>query len=602
VEGGISAVFKDIKIFFSELFKGLKKKRIAKFTPIIAVACLLAILIPTLIAIWQVYFKEAEKLTPSDGISVVLYDGEGDVLSKGSASESNLSVSPLVDLFYNLYLSKSPVESSPELPYESPNYKVEITYGETEIKFSCYFTEKLETSYILDTGNNLYTVDDAYYRRFLDMEYSDAAYSSATPPTLTTKDGETVLPCSVNWKYKKLDGSHNQSDNFVISAKGRTYSASGSIGLTFSRIPDTCLVIVTDKSENEIYRGDLSGLSSITAKAGDNLIFLVEAEWKDGSEADSFGSIRYDFELQCKNLSSFSISKSEVRPGGYFIISAFDIEEGSYPSYSPDLSDENSASIFNYAEDANTLPYLSYVDALAFMEKFEPSFFKDGTALRAIVPIPYNTPAGEFTFTLSSGIATSTHTVKITNAPSAAVIPITNNGVSVSSAISEQAIDEVVELAKSLSSMGRDALLARGEFLSPLSHNYTREYSYGDSFTLEDEPLESLTALGNAYLSASSEGRKVCAANIGVVLKVGHAAHLGNFVVLDHGGGLLTWYCNLSDFDVREGDAVAKGETIGKSGECLLLDGNGVLILCSIKGTLVDPSLILGKEILYTTS
>ena len=602
MEGGIAAVFKDIKIFFSELFRSLKKKRIAKFTPIIAIVCLLAILIPTLIAIWQVYFKEAEKLAPSDDITVVLYDGEGSVLSKGSASESNLSVSPLVDLFYNLYLNKSPVDTSPELPYESPNYKVALAYGETEITFSCYFTEKLETSYILDTNNSLYTVDSTYYSRFLDTEYSDAAYSSATPPALITKDGETVLPCSVNWKYKKLDGSHNQSDNFVIAAKGRTYSASGSIGLTFSRIPDTCLVIVTDKSENEIYRGDLSGLSSITAKAGDNLIFLVEAEWKDGSGADSFGSIRYDFELHCKNLSSFSISNSEVRPGGYFIISAFDIEEGSYPSYSPDLSEENVASIFNYTEEASDLPYLSSVVALGFLEKFVPSFFSDGTALRAIVPIPYNTPSGEFTFTLSSGIATSTHTVKITSAPSASVIPITDTDESLSSVISETAIKEVVELANSLSSSGRNALISRGEFLSPLSHNYTREYSYGDSFTLEDEPLESLTALGNAYLSATSGSRKVCAANIGVVLKTGYATHLGNFAVIDHGGGLLTWYCNLSDFDVREGDAVAKGEAIGKSGECLLLDGNGVLILCSIKGTLVDPSLILGKEILYTTS
>ncbi|MBR0454788.1 MAG: M23 family metallopeptidase, partial [Clostridia bacterium] len=71
--------------------------------------------------------------------------------------------------------------------------------------------------------------------------------------------------------------------------------------------------------------------------------------------------------------------------------------------------------------------------------------------------------------------------------------------------------------------------------------------------------------------------------------------------VIDHGAGVFTWYCHLSDFDVREGDAVAKGEAIGKSGNCLLIDGNGVLILCSIRGTFVDPSLILGKEILPTT-
>ena len=86
--------------------------------------------------------------------------------------------------------------------------------------------------------------------------------------------------------------------------------------------------------------------------------------------------------------------------------------------------------------------------------------------------------------------------------------------------------------------------------------------------------------------------------NVGVVIKTGSSTHLGSFAVVDHGGGLFIWYCHLSDFDVREGDTVAKGEVIGKSGESILLDGNGVLILCSLKGTFVDPSLILGKEIL----
>ena len=602
MEGGEATVFKDIKKFFADLFNKFKEKKIAKFTPLIAIVCLLAILIPTLIAVWQVYFKENDELAVSDEVSVVLYDGTGATIAESSVSESSLNVSPLVDVFYNLYMNKSPVENAPDMSDKKPNYKVHLSYGETEIDFSCFFTENYENSYILDADGRFYTLESSYYAKFLDMEYSDSAYSSATPPTLITNDGDTVIPYLASWSYKKLDGTVRASDNFVTSGARHTYSASGSIGLNFSKDPDFCSVIVTDNLGKEIYHGGLNDLSTITASVGEHLKFSVEAEWNDNNDSDSFGSIKYDFDLLCKNLATFSISNSELSPGAYIVISAFDVEDGTSPTYTPDTSIDNPTNVFNYAGDDTASAYLSYIDALDFLESFKPVFFKDGNALKALLPIPYNTPEGDLTFTLSSGVATSTHTVKISSAVSPSVIPITSTSDDIGKIISKQAVDDVIDLAQSLNSSSRSDPLFRGEFLSPLSQNYTSEYSYGDRFTLGDEPLNKLSALGNAYFSTTSGGRRVLAANIGVVVKTGYATHLGNFAVIDHGGGLMTWYCNLGDLDVREGDAVAKGEVIGKSGESLLLDGNGVLILCTVNGSFVDPSLILGKEILYTTS
>jgi murein DD-endopeptidase MepM/ murein hydrolase activator NlpD len=40
----------------------------------------------------------------------------------------------------------------------------------------------------------------------------------------------------------------------------------------------------------------------------------------------------------------------------------------------------------------------------------------------------------------------------------------------------------------------------------------------------------------------------------------------GNVVWLDHGGSILTVYAHLSRIDVREGDAVRRGQSIGSSG------------------------------------
>ena len=597
-----AALFKDIKSFFADLFKRLKNKQIAKATPIIAIICLLAILIPTLIAIWQVYFKENDDLASSDDISVMLYDGSGTLIAESSVSENSLNVSPLVDVFYNLFLSKTLPEIAPELSERKPNYKVSLSTGESTHNFSCYFTEDPEDSFILDSDGKFYSLENDYYSMFLDMEFSEAAYSSATPPALTTKDGDVVIPHTANWSYRKLNGSVDISESYTTSSSRSTYSASGSIGLSFSTAPDFCSVTVTDILGKSIYLGDLAGLSTITAQAGDRLKFSIEAEWNDANDADSFGKMKYSFDMLCKNLATFSISSTEVSSGEYFIVTAFDIEEGATPTFTPDTSIDNAANIFNYTGDSAPNDYLSYIDALDFIEDFTPSFFKDGDSLKAIVPIPFNTPTGDFTFTLASGVATSTHTVKVNARKEASLISVSADTESATLALAKKSAGDVIDLIEKVSEDSADTLFARDRFLSMLDLNFTREYSYGDRFILGEEVVPKFTALGNAYLTSEAGGKSVCAVNIGVVIATGSTEHLGKFIAVDHGLGILTWYCNLSDLNVREGDIVAKGDAIGKSGSNTLLDGNGVLLLCSVKGTLIDPSVILGKEILYTTS
>ena len=50
--------------------------------------------------------------------------------------------------------------------------------------------------------------------------------------------------------------------------------------------------------------------------------------------------------------------------------------------------------------------------------------------------------------------------------------------------------------------------------------------------------------------------------NDGTVLLARPLYFEGNFVVLDHGQGLLTMYMHLSEFKVKEGDQVKRGQEI----------------------------------------
>lgn len=61
-------------------------------------------------------------------------------------------------------------------------------------------------------------------------------------------------------------------------------------------------------------------------------------------------------------------------------------------------------------------------------------------------------------------------------------------------------------------------------------------------------------------------GVAVPAAEAGSVALAQELFLCGNAVILDHGYGIFTVYCHLSHFDVKAGDAVQKGQTLGRVG------------------------------------
>ena len=62
----------------------------------------------------------------------------------------------------------------------------------------------------------------------------------------------------------------------------------------------------------------------------------------------------------------------------------------------------------------------------------------------------------------------------------------------------------------------------------------------------------------------------------------------GNFVVIDHGGGVLSGYGHLSQFSVVEGQAVEPGDVIGLVGNTGLSTGAHLHWEMSVDGVMVD--------------
>ncbi|MFZ0420044.1 MAG: M23 family metallopeptidase [Candidatus Sulfotelmatobacter sp.] len=88
-------------------------------------------------------------------------------------------------------------------------------------------------------------------------------------------------------------------------------------------------------------------------------------------------------------------------------------------------------------------------------------------------------------------------------------------------------------------------------------------------------------------------GTPVTAMNDGTVLLARPLYFEGNFVVIDHGQGLLTLYLHLSEFKVKEGDQVKRGQEIGLSGGTGRATGPHLHVAVRWQGTYLDPARLL---------
>jgi len=88
-------------------------------------------------------------------------------------------------------------------------------------------------------------------------------------------------------------------------------------------------------------------------------------------------------------------------------------------------------------------------------------------------------------------------------------------------------------------------------------------------------------------------GTPVTAMNDGTVLLARFLYYEGNFVVIDHGQGLLTLYLHLSELKVKEGDPVKRGQVVGLSGGTGRATGPHLDVRVRWQGIYLDPARLL---------
>lgn len=97
----------------------------------------------------------------------------------------------------------------------------------------------------------------------------------------------------------------------------------------------------------------------------------------------------------------------------------------------------------------------------------------------------------------------------------------------------------------------------------------------------------------SGYDLAAASGTPVVAPAAGTVIEVGDYFFNGKTIFLDHGQGLVTMYCHLSEISALPGQRVARGEKIARVGMTGRTTGPHLHWTISLNNSAVNPALFL---------
>lgn len=109
-------------------------------------------------------------------------------------------------------------------------------------------------------------------------------------------------------------------------------------------------------------------------------------------------------------------------------------------------------------------------------------------------------------------------------------------------------------------------------------------------------PVTGKYTFHSGYDLAAPKGSEIYAMLSGVVHTAGWDNGYGNYIILDHGGGLQTLYAHCSRLLVKSGDKVAGGQTVAIIGSTGNSTGTHLHVEFRRDGQRYDPEWILGGE------
>ncbi len=166
-------------------------------------------------------------------------------------------------------------------------------------------------------------------------------------------------------------------------------------------------------------------------------------------------------------------------------------------------------------------------------------------------------------------------------------ITIENNSmVNLSKEDSDRAFKESKIIQKALNNYSK-FLVPDLNFINPVEGIISSRY--GKKRYINNQPRSPHLSLD----IAAAEGTKIVTPAKGRVILVGDFFYAGNFIVIDHGYGLLTSYSHLSKISVEEYQIITKGEKIGEVGSTGRVTGPHLHWTVYLNKVRINPELLI---------
>ena len=538
------------------------KIRSFRFIAVIAV-----ILLPTIIAL--VAFALI-----SDGFDfgaekslyeIKLYDTEGNLIDEDIAYPDEAKEGSVVALFSPITAGFSETTELPEDLNREVFFRALITYDGFTDEYVFYLSTTDDVGYCTVNQKKHYRLTDINVHSILSSKYAEIFYKTAVPPTLYSSSGDKIIPESVSWKYKVASGEYLKSGSYDISDGIMEYVMSGAFSLQFSVEPDICVITVSQNG-SEIYSGNYSDMPELNIDKSKYLDVTVESEWSQKDGESYHGRTNYTFRASIVDKPDFELIGNPSEVNSFFMIRATNIE---------DLT----------RLKVSTTPNIPY----------NIKFIKSGDFAVALVPVSSRMRGNDYDVTVSYGAISESFSLSISSKSSE------RNFVDSSATIEEyyetrssRALQEIEDLKMLSGSASATDRLFGSSFLDYTDVGATLYANFNDYYSIEG--LGNYSAIGTEYRFEGKIGAGVPVMNSGQVIKAGYDVRLGNYVIVSHGMGITTWYTHLSIIDAEEGQYVAKGEIVGKTGSSGLTGDDNVTVIATVKGEFIDVKHLIGKE------
>ena len=528
----------------------------------IAVVVAILCLIPSGVAYANYQRIQNAPVDAGNAVSVSIDDPGGNNYTLVKEKDGD-EADELIRYFLGLKSNGQSISALPDSLLGEQFFKVTVSAAVKSVTYECYYTTDPATCYFVAPDGTPYKIGNADAEAFITTKYAESIYKQAAMPVMSLGGSVVVTPDEASWLYKNYTGGYVEADiSSMVYPTVESYELEGGINLSFDMIPDFCSVKVTDAAGDTLYDGMWDSLSSLSLGNVRQIYVDVSAKWYTDASRTFYGNLSYNFSAYVTAPAEFFLGSNSIYAGRFVAVTACNVTNPSGISLS------------------TTLPNVS-----------DPVFYAAGDSMAVtLIGVDMDTPAGAYDLTFTYGSTTAHVALNVMDPNGGAGIQASWLYVDesvVQSARSSAALLQYESAEREILAESSSTRYFYDFFLDGIAGDYILQRGFGRDIYLNDSSTPAYRNNGVDYSAA--DGTAVMACNAGVVVYAGWLDYTGNMVVIDHGWGLMTWYCNLGSIDVSVGDVVDKGQGIGTVGRTGFINTCGAHIAMSAGGKFVCP-------------